>query len=75
MNLKLIIFVFIALLLNSQVASAAENDYGIVQAWFNEKNATVEGFSMKIGEPATIKVNVTSKINGNVVIAQYQVGI
>lgn len=66
MKFKLMIFVFIALYLNTQAALAAENDYGIVQAWFNEKNATVEGLSMKIGEPGTIKVTITSKIDGNV---------
>jgi sarcinarray family protein len=75
MNLKLLIFLFIALFLNSQVVSAAENDYGIVNAWFNDKNATVEGFSMKIGEPATIKVTITSKINGNVHVKLIEPGV
>ena len=72
---KLIIFVFIALFFNAQVASAAEDDYGIVQAWFNDKNATVEGFNMKISEPATIIVNVTSKIDGNVYIKIKEPGV
>lgn len=67
MKFKLI-FVFLALFLNSLAVSAAENEYGIVNAWFNEKNATVEGFSMKVGEPAEIKVEVISKINGNVYV-------
>ncbi|MDP3106322.1 MAG: sarcinarray family MAST domain-containing protein [Candidatus Methanoperedens sp.] len=75
MKLKLIIFVFIALYLNTQVALAAENDYGIVQAWFNDKNATVEGLSMKIGEPGTIKVTITSKIEGNVHVKLMEPGV
>ncbi len=72
---KLIIFMFITLFFNAIVASADENDYGIVQAWFNDKNATVEGFNMKIGEPATIIVNVTSKINGNVYVKIKEPGV
>ena len=75
MKSKLIIFIFIGLFLNTQVASAAENEYGFVQAWFNDKNATVEGFNMKIGEPATIMVNVTSKINGNVYVIIKEPGV
>ncbi|MBU3966653.1 MAG: sarcinarray family MAST domain-containing protein [Euryarchaeota archaeon] len=75
MKLKLIIFVFIALYLNTQVALAAENDYGIVQAWFNDKNATVEGLSMKIGEPGTIKVTIISKIDGNVHVKLMEPGV
>ncbi len=68
MKFKLMVFVFVALFLNAQSVTAGENEYGIANAWFNEKNATVEGFSMKIGEPAEIKVEVISKINGNVYV-------
>ncbi len=68
MKSKLIIFSFIALLLITQVVSAAENEYGIVKAWFNEKNATVEGFSMKIGEPGNVKVTIKSNISGHVFV-------
>jgi len=75
MNLKIISFFIIALFLNIQAAYGAENEYGIVQAWFNEKNATVEDFSMKIGEPATIKVTVTSKINGHTFIELSEPGV
>ncbi len=75
MKYKLMIFVFIALYLNTQAALAAENDYGIVQAWFNDKNATVEGLSMKIGEPGTIKVTITSKIDGNVHVKLMEPGV
>jgi sarcinarray family protein len=72
--MKLVLFIII-LLLSMQTSFAAENEYGIVNAWFNEKNATVEGFSMKIGEPAEIKVEVTSKIDGNVYIELNEPGI
>ncbi len=66
---------FIGVFLNIQIALAAENEYGIVQAWFNDNNATFEGFNMKIGEPATIIVNVTSKINGNVYVIIKEPGV
>ena len=62
------------MLLNTNIAWAAENEYGIVNAWFNEKNATVEGFSMKIGEPAEIKIEVISKINGDVLLTLREPG-
>ena len=48
----------------TQIASAAENDYGIVEAWCNNEPATVNGLKLKIGEPIIIKVEVTSKIDG-----------
>ncbi len=68
MNTKLIFFIFITLFLITQEVSAAENEYGIVKAWFNEKNATVEGFSMKIGEPGIVKVTIKSNISGHVFV-------
>lgn len=71
--MKMRIFI-LALLLCSQVASAAENDYGIVKAWFNGKNATVEGIELKVGEPSELKVEVISKINGNIYIKLYEPG-
>ncbi len=68
MKFKLLVLLFVAMFLNTLVVCAAENDYGSANAWFNEKNATVEGFNMKIGEPGEIKVEVISKINGNVYV-------
>ena len=69
-EIKISIFIFfIVLLLNFQIASAEENEYGIVKAWFNEENATVEtveGVKLKVGEPIEVKVEVISKINGHV---------
>lgn len=74
MNIR-VIFILIVLFLNIQAVYGAENDYGIVQAWFNEKNATVEGLNLKIGEPATIIVNVSSKIDGNVYVMIREPGV
>ncbi len=65
----------IALFLSTQTSFAAENEYGIVKAWFNEKNATVEGFSMKIDEPAEIIVTVTSNISGHVFLKIIEPGV
>ncbi|NJD54710.1 MAG: sarcinarray family MAST domain-containing protein [Candidatus Methanoperedens sp.] len=73
-----ILFFMIVSLLIIQIASAEENEYGIVRAWFNDENATVktiEGVQLKIGEPVEIKVEVTSKINGNVYVELDEPGI
>ena len=67
--------IIIILLLNTQIALGAENEYGIVKAWFNGKNATVEGIDLRVDEPSEIKVTVTSKINGNVHIKLLEPGI
>lgn len=75
MNFKILIYILLALLASSQIVNAAENEYGIVKAWFNEKNATVEGLNMKIGEPGEIKVEVSSKIDGDVIIQLYEPGV
>ena len=75
MKLRIAIFIFMMLFLNIYVSSAAENEYGIVKAWFNEKNATVEGIQLKIDEPAEIKVMVISKIKGDVSLQLYEPGV
>jgi len=75
MNLKILIYIFLTLLVSTQTAYAAENEYGIVKAWFNGKNATVEDLNMKIGEPGEIKVEVSSKIDGDVIIQLYEPGV
>ncbi|NJD78903.1 MAG: sarcinarray family MAST domain-containing protein [Candidatus Methanoperedens sp.] len=49
-------------------AVPTENDYGQVKAWFNGQEATVKNIKLKIGEPADIKVMVTSNISGNVYV-------
>ncbi|MCZ7361358.1 MAG: sarcinarray family MAST domain-containing protein [Candidatus Methanoperedens sp.] len=66
------------LIINLQTAMAEENEYGIVKAWFNGENATletVEGIKLEIGKPMEVKVEVTSKIKGHVFIALTEPGI
>ena len=78
MKFRILIFILAVLILNFQNASAEENKYGIVKAWFNGKNATtetVEGVQLKIGEPVEVKVEVVSKINGQVFIKLKEPGI
>ncbi|HIH43981.1 MAG TPA: sarcinarray family MAST domain-containing protein, partial [Candidatus Methanoperedenaceae archaeon] len=61
----------IASVIASIVAVNAEpmgNDYGFANAWFNGKEATVYDAKLKIGEPAEIKVTVTSNISGHVFV-------
>jgi hypothetical protein len=43
-----------------------KNEYGSINAWFNGKEATVENIQLKINEPAEIKVEIISNINGNI---------
>jgi sarcinarray family protein len=64
----LTIFVFIILIsLNQTVfAEPIEKNYGIVNAWFNGEEATVENIQLKIGEPAEIKVEITSKVDESI---------
>lgn len=69
MKIKVAILILILFYWNMGLVLAEENEYGIVKAWFNEKNATsetIEGIKLRIGEPIDIKVEVISKINGNV---------
>ncbi len=49
-------------------AVSTENEYGTVKAWFNGQEATVKGVKLKIGEPADIRVTVTSNISGNIYV-------
>ncbi len=73
-----ILFYFLIYFLIFQIGSAEENKYGIVKAWFNGENATVEtinGIQLKIGEPAEVKVEVISKINGHVSLKLKEPGI
>ena len=70
----LLIFIFSVLFLNFQLAAGAENEYGIVRAWFNDENATVNGVQLKIEEPVEIKAEVMSKINGHVTIILQEPG-
>jgi len=77
MFLRILVIILVGLFLNSYNVSAEENEYGIVRAWFDDGNATeqtVEGVKLKIGEPSELKVEVISKINGNVYIKLYEPG-
>ena len=49
-------------------AEPIENDFGIVNAWYNGQEATVENIQLKVGEPAEITVSVNSKIDCNVYV-------
>ena len=40
-----------------------------------DENATVNGVQLKIGEPAEVKVEVISKINGHVYIILIEPGV
>jgi sarcinarray family protein len=68
---KILILLFaIGIISFIQIAGAisTENEYGNVKAWFNGQEATVKGVKLKIGEPADIKVTVTSNISGNIYV-------
>ena len=54
--------------LHSALAEPVENEYGMVDAWFDGKEATVENVQLKINEPVEIKVKVTSKEKCHVAI-------
>jgi sarcinarray family protein len=43
------------------MAKPIENDYGIINAWLNGKEATVENIQLKINEPAELKVEIILK--------------
>ena len=58
----LVIAFLIGFILNSVAADPVENDYGIVNAWYNGQEATVRDIQLKVGEPAEIKIEVMSKI-------------
>ena len=69
------LLILITFVIYFQNVAGAENEYGIVRAWFNGENATVNGLELKIKEPAEIKVEVMSKIDGDVIIQLYEPGV
>jgi sarcinarray family protein len=75
MNFKIFIIILVVLFSNVQITSSAENKYGIVKAWFNGENSTVNGVQMKIGEPAEVKVEIISKVNGHVSLKLNEPGV
>jgi sarcinarray family protein len=54
------------LIIQNAMAEPVTNEYGVVNAWFDHQEATVENVKLKVNEPVEIKVIVTSKINGHV---------
>ena len=52
--------------IQNAIAEPVENEYGVVNAWYDNQEATVEDVKLKVNEPVEIKVTVTSKINGHV---------
>ena len=68
-NMKYFILTLILILSVIQIcpvfAEPVENEYGIVNAWYNDNEATVENVTLKINEPAEIKIQITSKIEGD----------
>jgi sarcinarray family protein len=69
------ILILTVLFLNFQLAAGAENEYGIVNALYNGVNATVNGVQLKIGETFEVKVNISSKIKGDVSFKLYEPGV
>jgi len=73
-----ILFFLMVSFLVIQIASAEENEYGIVRAWFNGENATVETINdikLKIGQPVEVNVEVISKIKGDVSLKLKEPGV
>ena len=69
MNRILYLILVLLICLNQNTfAEPAENDFGIVNAWYNGQEATVENIQLKVGEPAEITVSINSKIDCNVYV-------
>ncbi len=71
----MLFIISLILFLNIQIGSGAENEYGFVRAWFDGKNATVEGAQLKIGESIDVKVEIASKIKGDISFKLYEPGV
>ncbi len=69
------ILILALLFLNFQIVEGAENEYGIVRAWFNGRNATINDVQLKIGESAEVKVEVISKIKGDASLMLREPGV
>jgi sarcinarray family protein len=63
--IRILTFILLIMQISSVFAESVENDYGIVNAWYNGKEATVENIQLKINQPAEIKVEIISKIEGD----------
>ena len=74
-NVAKIVFTASILLICISNCTAAENEFGIVFAWFDEEPATAEGITLKINEPFTVKATVESKIDANIYVRLYEPGV
>lgn len=75
MKSNILILILIVVFLSFQIVEGSENEYGIVKAWFNGENATVSGSKLKVGEPFEIKVEVISKIDGDITLSLNEPGV
>ena len=69
--MKRILYLILVLLIcfnQNTFAEPAENDFGIVNAWYNGQEATVENIQLIVGETAEITVSINSKIDCNVYV-------
>jgi len=70
--LKIYIYVlvlaFVFCLNQNALADPVENDFGIVNAWYNGQEATVKDVYLKVSEPAEITVYVQSKIDCDIYV-------
>jgi len=77
MNNKIIKIIFIVSIFSFFISNclAAENEFGIVNAWYNNEPATVEGINLKINEPFTVKATIESEIDGHISVRLYEPGV
>lgn len=63
---KLLFLLVIGLLASVQLANADENKLATYEVYYNGQTATVYDAELKIGEPATVKVEILLKKNVNI---------
>ncbi len=68
MKIGIVIILILFALITASSAEPMGNEYGFANGWFNGQEATVKNAKLKIGEPADIKVTVTSNISGHVFV-------
>ena len=66
--LYLLVLAFVFCLNQNALADPVENDFGIVNAWYNGQEATVKDVYLKVNEPAEIAVYVQSKIDCDIYV-------
>ena len=74
-SIAYVIIIIAVVLLNFQIACAADNEYGTVIARYNGINSTVTGIELKVGEPVEVQVEIESKINGHVTLILQEPGM